>query len=103
MNLTGDRMISHGLPSEIVGSTDHDSGQIFSANLYHTRPEVDGIIYPSHLVHDSICLAIYDRAKFKLRAHLSKTLDEDSRTPDIMRNLNIKKDTWTTTFPVTQN
>lgn len=72
LNLTGDRMIYHGLPSDIVGSTDQDSGQIFSTNLYLTRPDVDGIMYPSRLVHDAVCLAVYDRAKFKLGAHIVK-------------------------------
>ena len=96
-------MIYHGLPSDIVGSTDQDSGQIFSTNLYLTRPDVDGIMYPSRLVHDAVCRAVYDRAKFILGVHIGKTLDEDSRIPHIMRNLNIRKFKRNTTAPVTLN
>ncbi len=93
VNLTSDNMITQGLPSDIVGSSDHAEGQKFSASLYHSRPDIDGILYPSRLVHDAICLGIYDRAIYKLTARLGRTLDVDARIPEIMKSLRISRDT----------
>ena len=70
VNLTGTNMISQGLPSDMVGSADQTIGQDFAASMYNLKPEIDGILYPSRLVHDEVCLAVYDRAIYKLNVNL---------------------------------
>ena len=91
VDLTGNKMISNRLHSGIVGNTDHRSGWSFSRKLRETRPEIDGILYPSRLVHDKVCLAIYEPAIQKLDAINGETLNEDRRVPRITCDLNLRR------------
>ena len=89
VDLTGSAMVAQRLHSGIVGNTDQRAGRAFARDLYTERPDIDGILYPSRLVHDEICVAVYDRAVAKLSAVKGKTLNEDARMPAILQNLNI--------------
>ena len=84
VDLTGNKMIRDRLRSGIVGNTDHRSGRSFSRMLRETRPDIDGILYPSRLIHDKVCIAIYDHAVQKLDAENGETLNQDRRMPGIM-------------------
>ena len=91
VDLTGNKMIRDRLHSGIVGNTDHRTGRSFSRKLKETRPEIDGILYPSRLIHDKVCLAIYEPAIRKLDAVNGETLNEDRRVPRIMRDINLRR------------
>ena len=91
VDLTGNKMIRDRLASGIVGNTDHRSGRSFSRKLRETRPDIDGILYPSRLIHDKVWIAIYDHAIRKLDAENGETLNQDQRMPGIMIGLNIKR------------
>lgn len=84
VDLSGNKMIRDRLRSGIVGNTDHRSGRSFSRMLRETRPDIDGILYPSRLIHDKVCIAIYDHAVQKLDAENGETLNQDRRMPGIM-------------------
>ena len=58
IDLTGTHMVRDRLHYSIVGHTDQRAGRTFSRKLKETLHNVDGIRYPSRLVHDQECLAI---------------------------------------------
>ncbi len=90
VDMTGGAMISHRLRSGIVGNTDHRSGRAFSRDLYAANPRVDGILYPSRLIHDATCLAVYDRSIDKLTVVSCDPLDEDPRLPRILKDWRVE-------------
>lgn len=86
VDMTGGAMISHRLRSGIVGNPDQLSGRAFSRDLYAANSNADAILYPSSLIHDATCLAVYDRAIHKIVTVSCDPLYEESRLPVILRD-----------------
>jgi hypothetical protein len=64
-DLTGDKKILMGIPSDVSNAADQTLGRLWSEALYLHPARVDGIVYESRLSR-KINLAVYDRGAAKL-------------------------------------
>lgn len=66
IDLTGNNVQRFGIPPSVIRNTDHRSGRAFSKALHDLRDDVDGILFPSRLEDGGVCIAVFERAFFKL-------------------------------------
>lgn len=62
IDLTSERAIQYGVPTEVVMNSTHDAGQDFAEFVHEHMLSVDGIRYLSRFTR-AACVAVFDRAK----------------------------------------
>ena len=65
VDLTGDRKIVMGIPTDVTNASDQTLGRLWSEAIHRHPAQVDGVLYESRL-NRKRNLAIYDRALAKL-------------------------------------
>ena len=91
LDLTNGKATCHGVPTDVIRSSDHKDGQYFSQFVYNNMQNIDGFIYSSRFTEEE-CVALYsDRVGTKLRPTspipLSKTAVEFAM---LSKNIKVK-------------
>lgn len=90
VKLTGSGPSAMKIPTDAVKGSSHKLGQALSRAIWEHSDVVDGLIYRSRLNDDHINIAIYDRARHKLRTSKKVALvDCKSRLASIFDELGI--------------
>lgn len=89
VDLTGDGRLRMGVPSDVVGARDQTLSRQWS-QAFHDHPgQPDGAYYGSRL-NGQFCIALYERALFKLRvAATPRLIDCDVELAAILDDLEI--------------
>lgn len=84
VDLTGERMIRMGIPTDVARANDHRLGRRWSVAFWDHASRPDGIHYRSRLTEDfNIC--VYDRALPRIRAtRVRQLMDCHSEMTDII-------------------
>jgi len=61
LDMTSGNTTRCGVPTDVIHSSNHKSGQFFSEFVYTNMPNVDGLLYSSRFT-EALCVAVYDRA-----------------------------------------
>ena len=89
LDLTGDGGLQMGVPSDVVGASDHTLAQLWSVAFHGHTDQPDGVYYPSRL-NEERCIALYDRALGKLEAIATPSLmDTGPELAEILDDLDI--------------
>lgn len=89
VDLTGDGPLRMGVPSDVVGASDHSLAQVWSAAFHVHEDQPDGVFYPSRL-NEERCIALYDRAVGKLEATAApRLLDCRAELASILDDLEV--------------
>lgn len=63
------------IPMGVTRNTDHRAGRNFAKNLHAFRRDVDGIVFPSRLIDGGECVAVFERALYKIDVIAVQPLD----------------------------
>ena len=82
LDLTGGNAMRCGVPADVIRYSVHTDGQHFSEFVHANMPTVDGFLYSSRL-SECHCVAIYDRALYKIAAGSPMPLTRSVLTPTL--------------------
>ena len=88
IDLTGDRKVQMGIPTDVTNASDQTLGRLWSEAIYLHPVQIDGIAYQSRLSR-KINLAVFDRAVTKLRCARVMPLLQANELPAVLRKFRI--------------
>ena len=90
IDLTGSNCQKMGIPVGVIRNTDHRAGRSFAKALFDYRPDVDAIKYPSRLEDGGLCVAVFERALYKIDAIRTTPLNRLRETTRLLQDYRIQ-------------
>lgn len=89
LDFAGASQLLLGADATVSSASDYALPQAWSYALYNAFPKADGLVYMSRHVNTQRAMAIFDRARAKLRVSRSIPLIEHSSFPAICRRFRL--------------